>query len=161
MAVAMTQARAASPNVTIPGGVLDGSIAGVDVYVGVPNEAAAPPGKACQAVKRYVDLVNAGQFAKVADLFQENAALLEPTGHTALGRDQIRAFYEKTIGQMRPQVVAVAFVGDDTDCMVELATKRKVNNELRYVLVSVDHFKMGADGRISSMIAFVRPPRNA
>lgn len=93
-----------------------------------------------------------------ADLFGADAVLLEPTGHAADGLAEIRSFYETIIGRMKPEIIAVAYLGDDTDYMVELATKKQVNGEARFVLVSIDHFTLGADGKIARMIAFSRPP---
>jgi hypothetical protein len=127
--------------------------------VGVPARAEPPSGKACQAAKSYVDLINAGRFMEVVELLEEDAVVLEPTRRILRGRDQIREFYGGTIGAMRPEIVAVVYLGDDRDCMVELAARMKVRDQLRHVLVSIDHFTMGAEGRIARMVAFARPLR--
>ena len=43
------------------------------------------------------------------------------------GRAQIEEFYTKTIGRMKPHVIAVAYTGDDHQCMVELANRFEHN----------------------------------
>ena len=144
-------------DVAVPGGRLDGSVATLDLYRDVPARAEPPPGAACQGAQRYVELVNAGRYEEVAELFEEDAVVLEPTRHRTRGRDRIRAFYAGTIGQMKPTVVAVAYLGDDRDCMVELATRRAVDGQPRFALVSIDHFTLGESGKFSRMVAFVRP----
>lgn len=60
---------------------------------------------------------------------------------------------------MRPQITAVAYFGDEVDCMVELATLKPVDGAPRWVLVSVDHFTMAANGKVARMVAFARAPR--
>jgi hypothetical protein len=156
--VGITAVVATSPPAAIPGGVLDPRFPGADVYLTAPERAKPPAGRACEAAERYVDLVNAGRFGDVAGLFAEDALLLDPMRHTYRGSEQIHSFYEGRIGAMRPEVVPVAYVGDDRDCMVELAAKSDVGGERRFALVSVDHFTLEASGKVSRMIAFARPP---
>jgi hypothetical protein len=85
--------------------------------------------------------------------------ILEPTRQTIRGIAQIRAFYAGRIGALKPQLVAVAYLGNNSDCMVELAARRDVQGQQRYALVSIDHFSVGRDGKVVRMVAFARPPR--
>jgi hypothetical protein len=43
--------------------------------------------------------------------------------------------------------------------MVELALQVDMAGQKRWVLVSVDHFILGDDGKVKSMTAFARPVR--
>jgi len=154
-------ATAEQSAVIIAGGELDSAFSNEEVYRGVPTSAPVPPNsRACDAAKRYVDLINDGQFAEVADLYEDDALLLEPGGAILRGKDQIRKFYLGYIGNMRPEVVAVAYVGDDIECMVELAVRKIVEDQLRYALVSIDHFTLMPGGGIARMVAFARSSRN-
>jgi hypothetical protein len=146
-----------SAAVTIAGGELDSSVSGADVYVGVPESASVPPGTACRVAKSYVDYIQAGRFSEVVDLFADDAVILEPTRQNVRGRARIVEFYQGTIGKMKPELVAVSYLGDDTDCMVALAVRANIAGELRYKLASVDHFTLNAKGKIMRMVAFVRP----
>jgi hypothetical protein len=157
--VVVIPTRADEPPVVVAGGALDASFTGADVYVDTPRAAAAPTGRACAAAAQYVSLITEGQVAKVADLFEADAVVLDPTRRILHGRAAIGAFYENTIGAMRPQLVAVAYLGDDADCVVELAAKRPVRGALRFALVSVDHFTLGPTGKVARMVAFARPAR--
>jgi len=150
---------AAPPPMVVPGGTLDSRITGADVYLARPQRAKSPAGKACAVAESYVDLINAGRYRDVANLFADDALLLEPTRTTYRGLAEIRTFYEGRIGAMRPEVIPVAYVGDERDCMVELAFLTDVGGERRFVLASIDHFTVDAKGKVSRMIAFARPPR--
>ncbi|MGE3693139.1 MAG: nuclear transport factor 2 family protein [Novosphingobium sp.] len=144
---------------TIPGGVLDPAFPDADVYLGEPANPEPPPGRACALARRYVDLVNAGKYAEVAALFADDATFLEPMRPTLHGRAEIDEFYIKRIGSMAPTVRAVKYFGDDEECMVELALLTEIGGAKRWVLVSMDHFILDADGKVKSMTAFARPVR--
>jgi hypothetical protein len=143
--------------VTIAGGELDPTITNADVYVSVPPRASQFPGAACRATKSYVEHIRAGRFTEVVELFAENAVVLEPSGRTLRGHDEIGTFYTDTIGRMRPDTIDVAYTGDDTDCMVALAVRIDIAGQPRYKLASVDHFTLDAAGKFSRMVAFARP----
>ncbi|CAN7661762.1 nuclear transport factor 2 family protein [Phenylobacterium sp. LjRoot225] len=159
VAVATLVVDPAFAQVVVAGGALDSGISGIDVYLGQPVSAEAPAGRACQAAKAYVALVNAGRYADIPELFEAEAIMADPGGPIHRGRSEIRGFFEGPIRNMRPEVVAVAYVGDDADCMVELANRKPVNGRLRWVLASVDHFTLAPSGKISRMVAFARMTR--
>ena len=144
----------------IGGGALDPAFPGADIFLVSPKPPKLPHGKACAVAKRYVHLINAGDFSGVAALFADDATLLDPMRPNLQGRVQIVDFYRKRIGQMRPNVLAVTYLGDDKQCMVTLARQIEVAGASRYVLASVDHFILARQGRIASMVAFARPPRS-
>lgn len=158
--VATGAAMADTKPLVAPGGLLDPAFPDADVYIGRPESPPVPPGKACEVAARYVELVNAGKYAEVAGLYADDASFLEPMRPNLQGREQIDEFYTKRIGAMQPEVMAVAWFGNETECVVDLALKTKIGDEDRWVLVSVDHFIVGADGRIASMTAFARPQRS-
>jgi hypothetical protein len=145
----------------VAGGQLDPAFMDADVYIGTPAAPVVPPGRACEAARRYVELVNAGKYAEVAALYADDATFLEPMRPNLHGRAQIDEFYTMRIGGMAPQVMAVSYFGDDRECMVELALHTAIAGEPRWVLVSLDHFILNPDGRIQSMIAFARPVRGS
>ncbi len=144
----------------IAGGALDPALPGADVYLAAPQPGSVPPGPACDTARRYVELVNAGDFAGVSALYADDAFILEPTRQTVRGRAAIDTFYTGRIGQMRPQLVAVSYLGNDRECMVELTRQIELAGQQRHVLVSIDHFTMGTGGKVANMVAFARPPRN-
>lgn len=153
-------AMAASAPMVLPGGLLDPSFPNADVYVGTPKAAQPSDNPACKVAHEYVTLINAGDYARVADLYAEHATFLEPTRPTLFGREAIRAFYVKRIGSMKPQVMPVSYLGEGRECVVTLALGTKIGDEQRYVLVSVDHFQLDEDGKVLSMTAFARPERH-
>jgi len=143
----------------VPGGQLDPAFPDADVYIGTPKAAAVPAGRACAVAERYVSLINAGDYAGVAQLFADNATFLEPMRPTLRGRAQIDEFYTRRIGSMKPKIIAVTYLGGGAECMITLTRQVEIGGQPRYVLVSVDHFLVGEDGKILSMAAFARPER--
>lgn len=143
--------------VVFPGGPVETALAGTaDVYVGAPEPAAAGP--ACKAAKTYVDRIQAGSYDTVVDLFTSDALLIEPTRkEPRVGRARIDDFYRNAIGRAKPKIVAVGYVGEGSDCFVELAVEMQVNGRPRYVLTSVDHFTVDKDGLVTRMLAYSRP----
>lgn len=143
----------------IAGGQLDPAFPNADVYIGTPATPAVPATAACAMAERYVTLINAGKYAEVAALYADNATFLEPMRPTLRGRAEIDAFYTKRIGGMAPKIAAISYLGNETECMVSLALQTEIGGQPRWALVSVDHFVLGPDGKISSMTAFARPVR--
>jgi hypothetical protein len=157
LAILMTGGTAMAAPMTIAGGTLDPAFADIDVYLEKPPSAPVPPGRACQIAARYVELINAGNYLGAAALYHDDATFLEPMRPNLKGRAQIDEFYTKYIGGMKPHVIAVAYTGDDHQCMVALANRFVKDGKERYALASVDHFILRADGKVDSMVAFARP----
>jgi hypothetical protein len=146
---------------SIAGGALDPAFPDADVYLETPPSAPVPPGKACRLAAHYVALINAGDYLGAAALFADDATFLEPMRPSLKGREQIDGFYTKTIGAMKPHVIALAYTGGDRECMVALANRVELGGKPRYVLASVDHFILRDDGKVDSMVAFARPMRKS
>ncbi len=156
----LTSASVMAEPVVIAGGALDPAYsAQADVYLVPPPPARVPRGPACAAAKAYVDLHRAGRYAEVPNLFAADAALLEPTRQDIRGKEAITRFYANAIGAIKPDITAVFYVGDATDCMVELAIRQVIDGKPRYRLASMDHFTVDAPGKVVRMIAFARPSR--
>lgn len=153
----MVGGTAMAEPMTIAGGTLDPAYDKADVYLETPPSAPVPPGRACQLAAHYVALINAGDYVGAAALFADDATFLEPMRPSLKGRAQIDEFYTKTIGAMKPNVVAVAYTGGERECMVALANRTQLDGKTRYHLASVDHFILRDDGKIDSMVAFARP----
>jgi len=159
-ALLATLLLAATAPGAIPGGALDPAWPDADVYLGTPPEPVVPLGRACAVAARYVRLVNAGQYAQVAGLYADDATFLEPMRPNLHGRAEIDAFYTRQIGAMKPRVRAIVHLGNDRECLAELAREVVLDGVPRMVLVSVDHFVVRRDGRIVAVIAFARPARH-
>ena len=160
MSALLTALLLATPApMAIAGGALDPAWPDADVYLATPPEPRVPPGPACAVAARYVHLINAGEYASVAALYADDATFLEPMRPNLHGRAEIDAFYTRQIGTMKPRIRAVTYLGNARECMVELAREVMLEGKPRTVLVSVDHFVVGRNGRIAAMVAFARPPR--
>jgi hypothetical protein len=139
----------------VAGGALDPSLRPRDVYLDAPAAAVADPATACALAERYVAAVNAGRYADIAALFAPDGIFYEPSQAIARGRAAIEEA-QRRIGRIKPRIVPVAYVGNETDCMVELAVGVRIDGRQRFMLVSIDHFTIDDNGLASRMIAFAR-----
>jgi hypothetical protein len=144
-----------APPLMVAGGALDPSLRPRDVYLATPTAAVADPATACTVAARYVELVNARRYPELAALFAPDGIFYEPSQAIARGRAAIEAAQRK-IGVIKPQIVPVAYVGNRTDCMVELAVGVEIDGKPRHMLVSIDHFTVDDKGLATRMIAFAR-----
>ena len=145
------------PPLPVPGGDIDPGLADtVDVFCNTPAAASAPP--AWNQAQRYIELVQTRDFAGLPDLFTEDAIIFPPLRRRpAVGRAEITDFYVNTVAKVCPHVIAVSIHGEGQECFMELATQFEVAGRPRYVLTTIDHFTLAADGRFSRMIVYVRP----
>jgi hypothetical protein len=141
----------------VPGGEIDPALAEtVDVFRDTPAPASAPP--AWRQARKYIELVQARDFAGLPELFTEDAIIFPPLRRRpAIGRAEIVDFYVNTVAKVCPHVIAVSIHGEGTECFMELATQFDVGGRPRYVLTTIDHFTLAPDGRFSRMIVYVRP----
>ena len=147
------------PPMVVPGGALDPAFPDADIYLEPPIAAVAPNTRAGATARRYVELVNAGDYAGVAALYADDATFLEPMRPNLQGRAQIDEFYNKRIGSMKPTIVAVSYLGTEGECSIMLTLRTEIGGAQRYALVSVDHFVVNPNGKIRNMTAFARPAR--
>ena len=159
LAALFSTSDAIAAPVVIAGGALDPAYDDADIYIAMPPPPKVPAGRACKMAKTYVDYHQAGRFADVPSLFAPDAILLEPSRLKVRGMEGITQFYAKAIGSMKPEIAAVIYLGNASDCMVELAVRQMIDGKPRYRLASMDHFTVGASGKIIRMIAFQRPSK--
>lgn len=141
----------------VPGGELDPQHADKrDVFIGTPVDAeAAPPYRLAQ---QYIEYIQAREFEKLPHLFTDDAMIFPPLRRKpVVGKAEIIDFYRNTIGKIAPITKAVSIFGDGHDCFMELSTQYDVDGEPRYVLTTIDHFTIAADGRFNRMIVYLRP----
>jgi hypothetical protein len=160
--VASSAGAAAVPDPTplaVAGGALDPTLRPRDIYLGTPTAAVADPATACTVAERYVAAVNARRYPDIAALFAADGTFYEPSQAIARGRAAIEDA-QRRIGVIKPQIVPVAYVGNRTDCMVELAVGVEIDGKPRSMLVSIDHFTIDDKGLATRMIAFARSRPN-
>jgi hypothetical protein len=145
--------------ITVPGGVLDPAFVGADVYIGTPKSGDPGDWLAGRTAQKYIEYLHDGRYAELASLFTDDAIFLDPLRRGVNGPSEVRAFYEKTVGPMRIEIIGVSYIGSGNECMVELAIKVKIEDQERYILSSIDHFTVNAAGKITRMIVYLRPPQ--
>lgn len=161
-ALVLAPVAAAQP---LPGGELDATVNGAEVYADTPRAADPPPGPACRAARAYVDNVYAGRFDDIVSLFADDAHIFWPTRqddgvtyavHVMHGREEIGAFYGQVISQYRPNAIPVMLLGNDTDCMMEVAAQMPVEGSMRYRIAAINHFTVDESGKIIRLISMQR-----
>jgi hypothetical protein len=140
-----------------PGGLIDPAFAdSIDVFIGAPQPANGSP--AWRQAQKYIELVQARDFAGLPDLFTDDAIIFPPLRRKPLvGRAEIADFYLNTVAKVTPHVIAVSIFGEGKECYMELATQFDVEGQPRYLLTTIDHFTIADDGRFSRMVVYVRP----
>jgi hypothetical protein len=121
-----------------------------------PRAVSAEQKPACAAASRYVDLINAGQYSKLSELFSDAAEFLTPSGEVLHGRVAIERFYNNFLSKLRPKVVPLSFIAEGHECVMELAAAPGVD-EGHYILSAMDHFTIDDAGKILHMVGYVRP----
>lgn len=140
-----------------PGGEIDPAFANdIDAFVATPRSASGSP--AWRQAQKYIELVQARDFAGLPDLFTDEAIIFPPLRRRPLvGRAEIVDFYVNTVAKVTPHVIAVSIFGEGRECFMELATQFDVAGQPRYLLTTIDHFTIADDGRFSRMVVYVRP----
>ncbi|MEZ4292019.1 MAG: hypothetical protein R3E53_16395 [Myxococcota bacterium] len=152
--------RVRRQTVLVPGSPLDPAYPNAEVYLETPSSPSIPAGAACRVAARYVELVNAGRGTpRVAELFGEDATFLEPVRAPAFAarrRSATSTPPDRAIpaGGARRSRSSGTRRSDARACD-EDGDRGPIT---RWLLVSVDHFVLGDDGRIEQMVVFVRPP---
>jgi hypothetical protein len=109
----------------------------------------------CETPRDYVKLINSGRYDAIGGLFADDAVYMGPDGTTRNGRKEIAEFYQKVLGAMRLQLKAASYIQEGNNCLVELENKDKRSG--RYDLISIDHFIIDPQGKVSKFIVYLRP----
>ena len=101
-------------------------------------------------IKAYVDAFNSGDAGAVADLFAPDGLLEDPVGGaSARGRDDIAAFYTRSIGMgAKLHLVAPITSAADTGAFAFYASV----GDMRIDVIELQHFNV--DGKITHMKAY-------
>ena len=110
---------------------------------------------ACETPREYVKLINSGRYDAIGGLFADDAVYMGPDGTTRKGTKEIGEFYRKVLGAMRLQLKAASYIQEGNNCLVELENKDKKSG--RYDLISIDHFIIDPQGKVSKFIVYLRP----
>lgn len=141
-----------------------------DVFTQAPTSDSADNNPVCATAEKYVELINAGRYSDLHSLFAENAVFLTPIGRVLRGPTEIGEFYTDFLGKATPEVIAISYIADGRECVMELAARTSLNpddpNKDKFQLGAIDHFTMNDQGRIVHMVVYLRPasldaPRNA
>jgi predicted SnoaL-like aldol condensation-catalyzing enzyme len=109
----------------------------------------------CETPRDYVKLINSGRYDAIGGLFADDAVYMGPDGTTRNGRKEIAEFYQKVLSAMRLQLKAASYIQEGDNCLVELENKDKKSG--RYDLISIDHFIIDPQGKVSKFIVYLRP----
>lgn len=119
-----------------------------------PPSARPRPGSACEAAEKYATFISTGQSEKVPALFAPTGEFIGPENRVLRGKE-IATFY----GSIQQRgAIAISFIDADRECIMELANLRRVpgSDQPKYKLSAVDHFTVGADGKITRLVIFFR-----
>lgn len=107
-----------------------------------------------QFADSYVEITNAGEYHKLADLFAEDALFLAPGGRVFNGRNEIADFYTNFLPSIKSQLRLATFVEDGNMCVYEL--EAKINDETEYLLSAIDHATLDSAGLVTRFVVYTR-----
>lgn len=108
----------------------------------------------CQVARRYVSLINQGQYRALGGLFTDDAVYQGPDGKTHHGSKEIGEFYVKMLTRLRPHMKPASFIQEGSECVMELENK---DSKGRYVLTAIDHFTVDQNGKATRFVVYFRP----
>jgi hypothetical protein len=116
---------------------------------------------------RYVELIQAGRYDEVGELWADDAVFQNPVGTVIRGKAAIKAFYTNFLSSITPDVRAARYATDVEAgvCVLELETRmsRGEDGQWRndptapYSLSAIDRFAINAEGKIQHMIVYTAP----
>lgn len=127
------------------------------VFDAPPAKATARPGSSCIVAERYVTLVSEGRAPEVVDLFAENGSVFSSLPRYLIGKAAIAEQYAKVSNK---GAIAVGFLESPRECAVTIAamlSAKEAGGAQRYGIISMNHFKLDASGKIERLIIYVRP----
>jgi SnoaL-like protein len=102
----------------------------------------------------YVEMINRGAYGELRNLFAIDSVFLGPNQQEFHGRDEIGAFYERFLGEIRPTIRIVSYVEDGNDCVYELEARTGDSDEPR--LAAIDHATLDVEGKVARFTVFTK-----
>ena len=117
-----------------------------------PPRGSVTPNSSCEIAAEYVRQINAKRPAThVADLFAENAVVLQGRGKVLRGRQEIHGFYD--FADNGRGVIPLSFLDNGAECVMEIAIQRYGPDET-WRLAGARHFTIGPDRLITKLVFF-------
>ena len=107
-----------------------------------------------QFADRYVEIINAGRYSELKELFADDAVFLAPGRQEFRGREAIGAFYERFLAEIRPTSRIVSYVEQGNDCVYELEAMSSGSTEFQ--LGAIDHATLDGDGKVVRLSVFTK-----
>ena len=128
-----------------------------DIFDTPPAAASATGKPACQPAQKYVNLIAAGRYEELGDLFADDAVFVTPKGTVLQGKAEIGSFYRDFLPTILPRIVPISFIADGPECVMELVAATNLDHYETYRLSAIDHFTVNKQGKITHMVVYVRP----
>ena len=128
-----------------------------DVFETPPVAASAAGKPACAPARRVVEIANSGHYEEFGALFAEDGRWLTPTGAVVIGPKEISRVYKGFLEKIRPRVVPISFIADGPECVMELVALTALDGYEKYHLGAIDHFTVDKDGKVTTMVVYLRP----
>jgi hypothetical protein len=107
-----------------------------------------------QFADTYVDTINRGAYAELGNLFATEAIFLGPNRQVFHGREEIAAFYERFLSEIKPTIRIASYVEQGDDCVYEL--EARVAGESEFRLGAIDHATLDREGKVSRFTVWTK-----
>jgi hypothetical protein len=122
-----------------------------------PARAAARAGSPCAVAERYVTLVGEDRAPEVVGLFADNGAVFSSLPRYLIGKAAIATQYANVHNK---GAIPVSYLESARECAVTIAAvlnPKDAGGARLYGIISMNHFKLDAKGKIERLIIYVRP----
>ncbi len=122
-----------------------------------PAKAAARPGSSCEVAERYVTRISEDRAPDVVELFAEDGSVFSSLPRYLIGREAIARQYANVHNK---GAIPVSYLETGKECAVTIAAlleSKELGGARRYGIISMNHFKLNAAGKIERLIIYVRP----
>ncbi len=127
------------------------------VFMETPAKAEARRGTSCEVAESYVTRISEDRAPDVVELFAEDGSVFSSLPRYLIGREAIAKQYASVHNK---GAVPVSYLETGSECAVTIAAlleSKETGGARRYGIISMNHFKLNAAGKIERLIIYVRP----
>lgn len=126
---------------------------------------AADDGRACTTAKKYIELLQMGDFEGVGKLWAKDSVFNTPLGTQLRGQAAIADYYKTRIAAAKLILRGQNYIGNDSECYLEIWHRSSPNADGKYVTDpngefhrgAADHFFVDPQGLVVEMVAYPAP----
>ena len=109
----------------------------------------------CMVPRRYIKMINTGNYRAVGTLFTPHALFNGPDGKTLVGPQAIGDFFERFMSKFRPTLRVAGYYRLGDNCIAEIENLQAETG--KYLPTAVDHWVVNPQGKAVEFTVYLRP----